>query len=58
MDRIVYTPIGVVHSPFEKPQDVPIQSAAAKGVTGYIEVNKDYTDGLKDLDGFSHLILL
>ena len=58
LDEIVYKPIGVVFSPFEKPQDVPIQSAAAKGVTGNIEVNKEYTDGLKDLDGFSHIILL
>ncbi len=58
MAKIVYQPIGVVHSPFEKPQDVPIQSAAAKGVCGKIEVNKEFTEGLKDLDGFSHLILI
>ena len=58
MDKIVYKPIGVVHSPYDKPQDVPIQSAAAKGVKGTIEVHPDYTDGLKDLDGFSHLILI
>jgi len=58
MDELVYNPIGVVHSPFDKPQDVPIQSAAAKGVKGTIEVHPKYTKGLKDLDGFSHLILI
>lgn len=58
MDEIVYKPIGVVHSPFEGPKDVPIQSAAAKGVKGHIEVDKEYTDGLKDLEGFSHMILI
>jgi tRNA-Thr(GGU) m(6)t(6)A37 methyltransferase TsaA len=58
MDEIVYKPIGVVHSPFEGPKDVPIQSEAARGVKGQIEVAKEYTDGLQDLDGFSHLILI
>jgi len=58
MKKIVYTPIGLVFSPFKKPQDVPIQSSAAKGVKGHIEVNKDFEDSLKDLEGFSHLILL
>lgn len=58
MDEIVYKPIGVVHSPFEGPKDVPIQSGAARGVKGQIEVAKEYTDGLQDLDGFSHLVLI
>ncbi|WGM88534.1 MAG: tRNA (N6-threonylcarbamoyladenosine(37)-N6)-methyltransferase TrmO [Candidatus Bathyarchaeum tardum] len=58
MDKIVYKPLGVVYSPFEKPQDVPIQSAAAKGVKGTIQIHQDYINGLKDLDGFSHLILI
>lgn len=58
MKEVVYKPIGVVHSPFKAPQDVPIQSAAARGVTGYVEVAKEYVEGLRDVEGFSHLILV
>ena len=58
MSEVVYKPIGVVHSPFKMPQDVPIQSVAAEGVIGYVEVAQKYVEGLKDVDGFSHLILI
>ena len=58
MKDVVYKPIGVVHSPFKAPKDVPIQSAAAKDVIGSIEVSQEYVAGLKDVEGFSHLILV
>jgi tRNA-Thr(GGU) m(6)t(6)A37 methyltransferase TsaA len=58
MKEVVYKPIGVVHSPFKEPRDVPIQSAAARGVTGYVEVAREYVEGLRDVEGFSHLILV
>jgi tRNA-Thr(GGU) m(6)t(6)A37 methyltransferase TsaA len=56
--KIVYKPIGIIRSPFKTPKDIPIQSVAAEGVTGYIQIDKEYTEGLKDIDGFSHLILI
>jgi tRNA (Thr-GGU) A37 N-methylase len=37
---------------------MPIQSAFAKGTKGYIGIFDEYVDGLKDLDQFSHLVLL
>lgn len=55
---IVYKPIGMIHSPFRKPEGMPIQSRAAKGIVGWIEIDEDYVPGLKDLEGFSHIILL
>ncbi|KAA0007966.1 MAG: tRNA (N6-threonylcarbamoyladenosine(37)-N6)-methyltransferase TrmO [Thermoplasmata archaeon] len=58
MSEIRYKPIGVIHSPFKKPSGVPIQPTAAEGVKGSIEVFPEYADGLKDLDGFSHIILV
>ena len=58
MRAVVYKPIGFVSSPFKEPQDVPIQSAAAEGVTGYVEVAGEYVEGLRDVEGFSHLILI
>jgi tRNA-Thr(GGU) m(6)t(6)A37 methyltransferase TsaA len=58
MKEIIYKPIGVIHSPFKTPQDVPIQSAAAKGVAGSVVVFQQYVESLKDVEGFSHLILV
>jgi tRNA (adenine37-N6)-methyltransferase len=57
-EDIVYRPIGVIHSPFSAAVGTPIQSAAARGVAGTIEVFDRYAEGLKDLDGFSHIWLL
>jgi tRNA-Thr(GGU) m(6)t(6)A37 methyltransferase TsaA len=51
-------PIGVIHSPFKDLAKMPIQPAGAAGVWGTVEVFAEYRAGLKDLDGFSHIILL
>jgi tRNA-Thr(GGU) m(6)t(6)A37 methyltransferase TsaA len=51
-------PIGIVHTPFTKTEGMPIQPAGAAGVHGTVEVFEKYRAGLKDLDGFSHIILL
>ena len=37
---------------------MPIQPAGASGIKGTVEVFEDFHPGLKDLDGFSHIILL
>ena len=57
-DRIEYRPIGVVRSPFTELAGMPIQPAAAEGAEGRVELFEEYRDGLADLDGFSHVILL
>jgi len=56
--KIEYQPIGVIHSPFTKLDDMPIQPAGAAGIIGSVEVFPVYAPGLDDLDGFSHIILL
>ncbi len=58
MKEIRYRPIGVIRTPFASPEGVPIQPAAAKGVVGRAELDPGLADGLKDLDGFSHVILI
>ena len=55
---ILYQPIGTIHSPFESIENVPIQPAAAPGVRGTVEILPEFADGLRDLQGFSHIILL
>nr|WP_092071846.1 tRNA (N6-threonylcarbamoyladenosine(37)-N6)-methyltransferase TrmO [Dendrosporobacter quercicolus]NSL49467.1 tRNA (N6-threonylcarbamoyladenosine(37)-N6)-methyltransferase TrmO [Dendrosporobacter quercicolus DSM 1736]SDM30406.1 tRNA-Thr(GGU) m(6)t(6)A37 methyltransferase TsaA [Dendrosporobacter quercicolus] len=55
---IQYQPIGIIHSPFTEPKGTPIQPTAASGIPGSIELESRYAEGLKDLAGFSHLILI
>ena len=55
---INYKPIGIIHSPFKKPKGTPIQPTAAIGVDGTVEVFQEYVEGLKDIEGFSHIILI
>ncbi len=56
--RIIYKPVGIIHSPFKNIEGVPIQPAAANGIKGRIELYKKYTQGLLGLGGFSHIILI
>jgi len=58
MNEIKYKPIGVIHSPFKEPKGTPIQPAGAKGIDGIVEIFPEYAEGLKDIEGFSHVILL
>lgn len=58
MDPITYTPIGVIHSPFTSTVGMPIQTVAAAGIVGSIELDPHFRNGLKDLAEFSHLILI
>ena len=37
---------------------MPIQPSGAKGITGTIEISPAFIEGLKDLDGFSHIMLI
>ena len=58
MKKIIYKPIGIIHSPFKEAKGTPIQPDAAKDIEGIIEVFSDYGNGLLDLTGFSHIIIL
>lgn len=55
--EICYRPIGVIHSEHTVQEDTPIQGIFNPS-KGYIEVFDEYTPGLKDIESFSHLILL
>ncbi len=58
MKKIAYKPIGIIHSPFRDIKGMPIQPAGARGIAGTIEIKQEYADGLKDIEGFSHIILI
>ncbi|MGA1843668.1 MAG: tRNA (N6-threonylcarbamoyladenosine(37)-N6)-methyltransferase TrmO [bacterium] len=58
MAKIHYVPIGIIHSPFTEIKGMPIQPSGAAGVKGTVEMKPEFVEGLKDLDGFSHIILI
>lgn len=51
-------PIGVIHSPFHRKEDCPIQPLYSSAATGRIEIFAPYAAGLKDIEAFSHIYLL
>jgi len=55
---IVMQPVGVIHSPFQEAKGTPIQGVFDHGVEAWVELKEKHVGGLKDLDGFSHAILL
>jgi tRNA (adenine37-N6)-methyltransferase len=55
---ICLEPIGIIHSPFKEPKGTPIQATAAKDIEGLVEVYPQYAEGLKDVEGFTHLFLI
>lgn len=58
MNEISIHEIGVIHSPYKENKDIPIQGRFKDDIEAYAEINDKYVKGLKDLDKFSHCILL
>ncbi|MCF8303791.1 MAG: tRNA (N6-threonylcarbamoyladenosine(37)-N6)-methyltransferase TrmO [Bacteroidales bacterium] len=56
--KIELNPIGSIHTPYKSLEGMPIQSRGARGVKGTVEVFEKYREGLNDLEGFSHVVLL
>jgi tRNA-Thr(GGU) m(6)t(6)A37 methyltransferase TsaA len=58
LNAIIYQPIGVIHTPFKLIADTPIQGCFAPNSRGTIEIRPELQEGLRDIEGFSHLILI
>ena len=56
--KIEMQPIGIIHTPFKELKGMPIQPKGAVGIKGTIELYDPFVPGLKDLEGFSHIIPL
>jgi tRNA-Thr(GGU) m(6)t(6)A37 methyltransferase TsaA len=60
--EIVFKPIGIVHSPFKRKEDAKkarcIDPKGFDSVQGELEIFPEFSEGLKDIDGFSHIILI
>lgn len=57
-NEIRLVPIGVLRTPFHTIQDMPIQPSGAKDAIGELILSQKFVPGLKDLDGFSHIVLI
>jgi tRNA-Thr(GGU) m(6)t(6)A37 methyltransferase TsaA len=55
--EFVMRPIGVIHSPFTDNAQTPIQPTRSQAI-GQVEVYTEYAEGLQDVEGLSHVILL
>jgi len=58
MTSININPIGIIHSPYYNTKDIPGQGYLREENEAVIEVYKKYLLGMKDLQDFSHLIVL
>lgn len=60
--EIKLKPIGIVHSPFKKKEDIESKKYACPrgfdSVQGELEIFKEFEAGLKDIEGFSHLAVI
>lgn len=56
--KVEFTPIGVVRSEHICAERTPIQPVFARKCEGRIEVFPEFVEGLRDLDGFSHIHLI
>ena len=53
-----FEPIGYVHSPYQRTQEVPKGLGARHDAQGSLEILPQFEPGLTDIEGFSHLIVL
>jgi tRNA-Thr(GGU) m(6)t(6)A37 methyltransferase TsaA len=58
MKEITLRPIGVIRTPYKKTEGMPIQPAGGRDVLGTIQLDPEFVEGLSDLSGYSHIILL
>jgi tRNA-Thr(GGU) m(6)t(6)A37 methyltransferase TsaA len=56
--QITLEPIGIIHSPYQKKEDIPIQGVFKPEGVGTIEVFDKYAEGLTDVEGFSHIQII
>jgi tRNA-Thr(GGU) m(6)t(6)A37 methyltransferase TsaA len=55
--KYIMRPIGMINSPFTDKGKTPIQPTRSTAI-GTVEVYPEFVDGLQDIDGISHIILL
>jgi tRNA-Thr(GGU) m(6)t(6)A37 methyltransferase TsaA len=50
--------IGIIHTPYKTKEECPIQGCVQPEGKGTVEVFPEYSEGLKDIETFSHVFLV
>jgi len=50
-------PIGIIHSPYKSREEAPYQGCERDEIC-QVELFKEFEEGLKDIEGFSHITLI
>lgn len=58
MQALELKQIGRIRSEHHKPEETPIQPVYCPDCEGRVELLPEYADGLIDIEGFSHIILI
>ena len=58
MNEILFTPIGFARTPFSDTTQVPKGPGTKHEANGTLEILPEFEEGLKDIEGFSHLFVL
>jgi tRNA-Thr(GGU) m(6)t(6)A37 methyltransferase TsaA len=56
--NFTYTPIGVIYTSYKTLEAIPQTLGEAPTAEGVIEIDPAYEEGLSDIDGFSHLLVI
>jgi tRNA (adenine37-N6)-methyltransferase len=57
-ENITLEPIGIIHSEFKNLENMPIQPTGNNVSEGRLELDYKYIEGLKDLEEFSHIMVI
>jgi tRNA-Thr(GGU) m(6)t(6)A37 methyltransferase TsaA len=55
---ITFKPIGTIHTPYTTKEETPIQGTLSQESKGTVDVFPEFEEGLKDIETFTHIILL
>ncbi len=58
MGKICYRAIGIIHSPVKSLTEIPRSPLNGQHLKATIEIFPEFEAGLRDIEGFSHLVLL
>jgi tRNA (adenine37-N6)-methyltransferase len=58
MDEWRMKPVGFIRSPYSETKQIPKGLGATHTMEGILEVQPEFENGLQDIEGFSHLMLI
>lgn len=58
LQKIEFSPIGVIHTPFDGKEKIPRQGRFGENNDGVVEIYPEFAKGLRGLESFSHIYLV